>query len=591
MSISVFNDAELRRIIALPRRPQEWDTATTQKAVSLLTKWLKTPNGTMQLLPIQARMLVELHDTGRLAAPMVAPGAGKTLLSALAPTVIGAKRTLLLVPAALREKTYGDFEELSKHWRLPNVMTTTNPRVGEPVLRVMGYESLSSVNQANFIDEFNPDLIIADEAHALQSMKSGRSRRVFRFIKNKRRSGGKVVFIPMTGTGFHTKLGQVAHLLEAALEKGSPLPTEYTTLEQWGRAVDQGVKEQDRYGIGALQLLAPNESKPTIESIRRAIRDRILSTPSVIATKDIACAVPLILKRRDIAVPATVRTAMRQLREDYVLPNGDPCEGGVVFWNHAREIANGFCYQYKVAPPQEWREARSAWVNFCREVMTHSRKQLDTPLQIWNAVEAGQFGTVHEWENWKRIRDTFKPETLPLWIDDYLVRDAEKWALETGGIVWVSHSTAYTYGVDEDEDQLGGQFKNIPYFGAGDERIKTFKGPCAASVRSHGVGKNLQQWDRALIMGFPSSNKTLEQLLARLHRTGQKSEQVQFEFYAHSLENLNAIDKCLDDAKFICDTSGSDQRILNAYILDADDRSFNSSRYRAAQDINDPLWK
>jgi hypothetical protein len=521
---------------------------------------------------------------------MVAPGAGKTVVSALAATVLGAKRTLLLVPAALREKTYGDFEELALHWRIPNVMTTTN-KVGEPVLRVMGYESLSSVNQATFIDEYNPDLIIADEAHALQSMKSGRSRRVFRFIKNKRRKGDKVVFIPMTGTGWATKLSQVAHLLEAALEKGSPLPTEYASLDQWGRAVDQGVREQDRYGIGALSLLAPSEGNPTIESTRRAIRDRILSSPSIITTKAVACPVPLILKRRDITVPASVRTAMRQLREDFMLPNGDPCEGGVVFWNHAREIANGFCYQYKVAPPQEWREARSAWVNFCREVMTRSRKQLDTPLQIWNAVEAGQFGQVHEWENWNRIRDTFKPETLPLWIDDDLVRDAEAWAQETGGIVWVSHSTAYTYGMNEDEDQLGGRFKSIPYFGAGDERIKNYKGPCAASVRAHGVGKNLQQWDRALIMGFPSSNKTLEQLLARLHRTGQKSEQVQFDFYAHSLENLNAIEKCLGDAQFITDTSGSDQRLLNAYLLDACGRSFDAGRYRAVQDKNDPLWK
>ena len=153
------------------------------------------------------------------------------------------------------------------------------------------------------------------------------------------------------------------------------------------------------------------------------------------------------------------------------------------------------------------------------------------------------------------------------------------------------HSTAYTSEeITVSEDDIGAQFKLIPYFGAGDERIKTYKGPCAASVRAHGTGKNLQQFNEALIMGFPSSGKTVEQLLARLHREGQKADLVKFNFYAHSKENLDALEKALGDAAFVKATSGSDQRILNAKILDSDGRSFSIKSFREQQDPRDSLW-
>jgi hypothetical protein len=222
--------------------------------------------------------------------------------------------------------------------------------------------------------------------------------------------------------------------------------------------------------------------------------------------------------------------------------------------------------------------------------MSLPSKRLDTPLAVWQAVARGDFGNVPEWDQWVAIKDSFRPQTKPLWVSDYLVRDAEEWALTTGGIVWIMHSTAHTYeGQDQSEDDLGGQFTRIPYFGAGDERIRTHKGPCVASVRAHGTGKNLQQWHRGLLMSMPSSNKTLEQLLARLHRNGQKADSVMFEFYAHSLENLNALEKCIGDAEFVQQTSGSAQRILDAYLLDTNGGSFNIDAYRYNVDQN-ALW-
>jgi len=586
--VQVFNDPEFDRIVALPKRAPPSNEELDQ-IIDVLTGALKTPTGTQKLKRIQAWALAEAAR-GRLVG-LLAPGAGKTLLSALLPRILKAKRVLILVPAALRQKTLDDFATLRQHWVFPaafgaDEVSQVSP--GDPVIRVLSYESLSTVNYATYIEEFDPDLIIPDEAHFLQTLKSGRSRRVFRFIKNKRKRGGKVAYCPLTGTAWDVSLKQFAHQFEAALEDYSPVPRDWLALEQMSLCIDRKVKEELRLQPGALLRLCPEKDSPNLDDIRRAVRDRITHTPFVVTSREVSCGLPLILQRRDVTVPAEVRSAMAALRQDYVLPTGDPVEAGVTFWNHTREIANGFAYYCDPPPPREWREAKAAWTSFVRARMeSHGKTSYDTPLQVWNAVEAGTFGDVPEFTRWRDLRHTFEPNTKPYWISDYLVRDAEKWALETGGVVWVSHSTAYTE--EQDDDLVGGRFKDIPYFGAGDERIKTYRGPCAASVRAHGTGKNLQQWSEALIMGFPSGGKTVEQLLARHHREGQKADLVRFHFYAHSLENLNAIEKVLGDAKYVEDVMGTDQRLLAAHWLDHDGHAFVVEDYRQSRPA-DPMW-
>lgn len=502
-----------------------------------------------------------------------------SLLSYLEFTVLEAKRGLLLVPAHLREQTKTEWAKWVPHFRLMSLDDGRGHIVKGSIpgtVRLLSYSSLSTVRFANLLTEYQPDVVVCDEAQALACMGSARTRRVFRYLRRMRKSGAKVPFIPKSGTMKRKALTECAHLYEAALEDGSPIPCEYTELQQFHLALDEGVRDEDRILPGFLETLAtPEEREEGLPGIRRAYRRRILSTPGVIATSDTDVDVPLILRPVSIEIPDRVRKAFSDLRLLGQLPSGDTFDGGVVAWNHARELACGFTYRWDPPPPPEWLLARKEWNLFVRDTIKSSEaagRPIDSPFQVWLAVERGDFGVVPQWTRWREVRDTFTPKTVPDWLDTWLVKDAEDWALKTGGIVWVGHSTAFTADDESGDDDIGRAFTKIPYFGGGKQgdAIRTYRGPCVASIRSHGTGKNLQQWSQARILTLPSSGSTMEQLLARHQRLGQEADEVEVSFYLHSRELLTAWKTVLAEAQYAQDMNGSPQRILGATVLDLD---------------------
>jgi hypothetical protein len=600
MKPSVKATSEFWRIFRLPRRPQDWSKVEAERAIQLMTDWLKTPEGTQVLRAKQAQGLVELLDYGHLICRL-APGAGKTLLSALSFTVLNAQRGLLVVPAHLRVQTYDEWEKLSKHWRLLPLLGQKAGTSFDPHVRVVSYQSLSTVRFASFLEEMKPDVVFLDEAHLLAHVKSARTKRVFRFLKE---SGAKC--IPASGTFERRALTDSGHINQAAASDDSPTPIHYPDMQEWHFAIDENVHDGDRIDPGALlRLCSPEESQAGLDGIRRAVRRRIIETPGVVATTEAVCDVPLVMQAVELEVPESVRAAMADLRQ-YRMPNGESVESGISMWQHARELALGFYYRWRFPAPDNWRQARTAWHRVVRacidppdcdqaeeQYVAYGRDakklRLDSPLQVWNACADGRLGDVPEWEAWRDIKDSFKPEPVPVWIDDFVVRDAEEWALKTGGIVWLSHSSAFTEASDDD---LGKVFTKIPYFGGGKqgEGIKHYRGPCAASISAWGTGANLQQWSQARIMCMPSNGSRVEQLLARHHRPGQMADEVNFSFYIHSFEMLDSFEKVRSQAQYAEAISGTPQRINSAPILAPDGHRLASERYAHYLESGCPMW-
>src|SRR5262249_13680283 len=146
-----------------------WSDEHAAEMARRLTQELRVPGGTLELRPVQAIALTEIRACGGLLAP-IRVGAGKTLISLLAGSVVGARRPVLLVPAKLRDKTERDMRAARRHFRVP------------PNLQVVSYELMGRVNQAELLEEIKPDLLICDEVHRIKNPRAAVTKRVMRYL-------------------------------------------------------------------------------------------------------------------------------------------------------------------------------------------------------------------------------------------------------------------------------------------------------------------------------------------------------------------------------------------------------------------------
>ncbi|MHA1574435.1 MAG: hypothetical protein ACTSX8_10625 [Alphaproteobacteria bacterium] len=571
---------EFRRVHNLPRR--RWEEAPDlEDLVKLLSDHLSTPAGKMKLWPVQAAALREAHDVGGLFGP-IAVGKGKALISLLAAVVMQAKRPLLIVPAALREQTnLSVLPEMAEHWQL------------HPALKIVGYTEISLAKNSNMLEEYGPDLIVADEVHRLKNKRAGRTKRISRYMSEH----SDTRFVALSGTVTNQSIKDYAHILRWCLKGNTPLPESWQELSSWADVLDVDV--EDRPPECALSIWAPEDG-----TVRQGYRDRLTETPGVIATKATELGVSLSITARRANFPPSMRRTLAHMIATWETPGGDTISEAIDLWRHVREVCLGFYYKWDPLPPRWWLDPRKAWKKDVRETLKNNRKKLDTELQVWNecadqhgrprrprepdveemteleaskaetkyakAVDAWQLDYTKWrdyidpkhclWCGWLSVKGQFEPNTVAEWVSDFALRDATKWMDDVGGIVWTEHV--------EFGERLAA-VSGRPYFGAGkkaNEGIATHRGACIASVRAHCEGKNLQHHSANLIVTPSSSGKTWEQLLGRTHREGQKADEVTNAVYLHAEELLDAFRKAMSRAEYLEHTLGSKQKLLYADI-------------------------
>ena len=99
----------------------------------------------------------------------VGVGHGKTLMALLAGAACGAKRPLIMVPPALVSQMKAEAEYWSLHFKFP-------------APEIISYGILST--RSEILEQIKPDLIVADEAHALRYKNTARTRRFLRYFYN-----------------------------------------------------------------------------------------------------------------------------------------------------------------------------------------------------------------------------------------------------------------------------------------------------------------------------------------------------------------------------------------------------------------------
>jgi hypothetical protein len=550
---AVIASSDYQRIHALPQR--KWNDADATELAELLTAELRTPFGKASLRPIQAVMIAEAVDAGGLFAAC-GVGAGKTIPSFLIPTMLGAKRPVLLVPASLRDKTLLDLRTWSCHFKT------------HPNLRVVTYEKISfDKDDTNILDQLQPDLIIADEAHALKNaVNSARGRKFMRYMAAHRDT--KLVIL--SGTITRRSLKDYWHLIGMALPKTSPLPYLADEVDRWAAALDADVDEWTRFAPGVLINFAANEDHEAAQAAnedetdlaRRGFQRRLSSTQGVVITHNVeGVDASLRIAERKVTLPDNVDLALRELRTTWCTPNGDELQQAVDIWRHARELACGFFYKWDPRPEDEWLEARKKWHKFVRHVLQQNRRGLDSPAQV-----ARRYADDARYTRWRAVRDNYDPllNRKAVWLSNFLVDDAAKWLKKTNGIAWVEHNAV---------GQRLSKVAGVPYFGGGPESsraILTYEGPMIASIAAHGTGKNLQRYASNLLVSMRPEADRFEQLVGRTHRPGQEADEVDVAMYLHVPELREGLQKIIRDARYVQRTTGQDQKILYAdRLIDA----------------------
>jgi hypothetical protein len=534
----VQRTAELRRVAALPRRV--WTAEEAEQLADQLTAILRTATGAMRLRPMQAVALAEVGMVGGLFG-ILRVGAGKTIVSLLAPVVAEAERPLLIIPAGLVAKTRRDYRMLREHWEIP-----------EP--RIATYEWLATAGAANALDELAPDLIVADESHKLKNPKAAVTRRVRRFMN----AHPATKFVAMSGTITKRSILDYAHVLRWALKDAAPLPANYSDLEAWADALDARKRMLRQARPGALVDLCVDEADRANWDVtprdcaRRAYRQRLIETPGVVATETSSVDASIVV--RAVAPPksAAIDAAFDALRQKWELPDGEPIMDAPSMWRHAREIALGFYYRWNPKPPRAWLDARRTWAAFVRQQLSGSRT-IDTEAQVKQ-----RFPNVRELTDWLAVEATFTPTTELVWIDDSVVKLAADWLLNDCGIMWVEHVLFA---------EALAQRTRVPYYGGGNASDAE-KHPAGASMilstEAGREGLNLQAWSSNFILSAPPNNERWEQLLGRTHRDGQEADEVTFDVAAFSHECVESFFQARRDAEYVAASLGSPQKLLVA---------------------------
>ena len=328
----VARTSEITRIAALPRRV--WTDEAAKDLAAMLTRELKTTRGTMSLRPVQAIALFEAMEAGGLFGPMRV-GSGKSLVCALMPLVLEAKRPVLLMPASLVGKTWDERKVLQEHWCLPSNV------------QIISYESLSLVQSAQKLEYIQPDLIICDEAHFLKGHRAGRTRRVVRYMHA--HPGTK--FVAVSGTIMKSSVRDFAHLLRFALKGQAPIPSTEDEVGAWADCLDEKVNPLARRKPEALLELGsgPQELQPggVLTQARHVFQSRLLETRGVVASAkndEVTCSIRI--EALEYRLSPIMEEHFETLRRRSETPCGKSFAEAAEMRMYARELALGFSYTW-----------------------------------------------------------------------------------------------------------------------------------------------------------------------------------------------------------------------------------------------------
>lgn len=531
-------------------RPQVFDYPEANTIKEMLTK----PWATWELRDNQAQALYTIRRMNGAVVPLDV-GEGKTLVATLAGKVLDANKVAILLPKPLEREFWNEYERYKEHFWVHENIT------------LVPYSTLSSRKQADILDTLQPDLIIADEAQALFNTESARTRRFLHYMGEH----PETKFVPMTGTFFRDSIKNAAHLVFLALRHNSPIPLTAGHLEAWSNCLDVG-KEPTVQESNLFYKLHDAFTVPRRPDLhRRAFHLRFSSSEGVVATDSPVELPPIHIDYlTSPSIPREIREALISIRDTNETPDGEQ----VIIDEEQmhtieKRLSAGFFYKWDWEAiggyDEEWVMRRKTWGKALRQELAYNaRPGYDTPLFIANKLDRdlaarpalANSSQLH-WSRayWNEVSDRPAPPNKTVWISNFFV-DYVREVLRAESRPWIAwYSSTALYEV----------FTRWPWkvFGAGSSFPKEGRGSynAFASINVHRAGVNLQDWSRMFVIEPPSDGIIMQQMLGRLHRTGQK-ETVYCSMWAHSPHYNRAIEKAREKALYRQEMESIPQKLL-----------------------------
>lgn len=478
-------------------------------------------------------------------------GSGKTPVTMLVPTLLKAKRPILMLPASLFEKTRRDFARYRQDWlvRLPHLVSYEEMGRADRETKLTG-----SVDPTQ--PSLEPDVLVFDEAQHLFS-DSGRVRKIARYVAACRARetadgvpfGTYLVCVALSGTLMTASLIDYHHLAVWCLGDRAPLPVREADAERWSAALDRD--------LGPLKRIAPG----ALETIPGGYHEWFRGRRGVVPTPGSDCDASIHVSIWRPDVPSELQQTIDEVARSGMRPD-DVILGPIETPSCLAELALGFWSKWDPLPPDWWLEPRSDWYAYVRDVIAERLDGFDTPFQLVASLDSGADDAPDAdigrelLARWRAVKELFVPNPVPVWITDDVLRQAANHVRREAAIVWV-HPVAAGQKLHE----LG-----VPYYGAGNNPENAVHGKSiACSVQAHREGKNLQLHSaRSLVLSIPAKARAHEQLIGRQHRAGQPKGTVKVE-YIGSIEYHGAVlARVLTDARADTKASGFDHKLVIA---------------------------
>ena len=575
-----------------------------------------------RLLPGQAAAVLAYDLLGGGLFPL-GVGQGKTLVSILIANMAfrkGLKKSILLVPSQVYPQlmehdlpAYRKRVALSVQFLGMGDSTPAQRRRAAtsrlPACHIIPYSVLSTRDADELLMAIQPQLIIADEAHHLKNMRVARTKRIRRVLQ-----AFDPELVAMSGTITSKSILDYWHLISQALKHHSPLPLLPALALSWAGLIDAESAGPTDGSAGPILPLVRwakhhfGEDLPeSVTGFRRAYKLRLTSAPGVVASGDADIGTSLTISNTPVQNMlespgwADLNRHIVTLRDKGVTPVGDEIEHAIHAWKWAYELSAGFYNDLYWPSPEQVAKKMMVTVpeaevaldraydhhlllqvyhaRLRKWLATHSRPRLDTPMLV--GLDMSKHGAQNvgaelyeAWREAKAAEFEGMPERLsrPVRVCPYKVDAAVEWAKKVpegeGAIIWVWHKEIGVWvveamqkaGLDPLHCPAGPQFNSLILDPESQTRT------VVASISAHGTGKNLQALRHQLVVQWPRSAVIAEQMIGRVHRTGQTADELTVDRLDTTGIDILSFAACLNDAAYIHFTSTKQKMIYAGYV-------------------------